>query len=94
MKIKFYKVILGLVCVSSFSYANENLKKSLDHFYIANTNPKVGFDRNILSDFKYRTLGSISRGLNLNPKIFDKKQKFSLYVKISSKSRVGFRYKF
>ncbi len=91
MRKSIFKFIVFVYLVEGFIYANENLDKSLDNFYIENTNPKINFNKNLLDDLKYQALSSI---LNIDSKLFDKKEKFSLYVKVSSKSKFGFRYKF
>ena len=98
MKKYITKIVIGIFSLYNLSYSDEKLvtglgdntlKKQSVH-YVNN----ISSNKNFLKKIRYKALSSIAKTLNLNPKIFDNNQKFSLYVKVASTKKIGFRYKF
>ncbi len=87
----FSVLILGTVVLSS----NDNISRSLHSTSISQVrnNPTV-INKNVLQDVQRKALVSAGKSLNINTALFNKKKKFSLYLKVSSTSKFGFKYKF
>ncbi len=87
----FFVVVLTIINLS----ANDNISRSLHSTSISQVrNSSKVINKNVLQDVQRRALISAGKSLNINTSLFDKKKKFSLYLKISSKSKFGFKYKF
>ncbi len=87
----FFVVVLTIINLS----ANDNISRSLHSTSISQIrNSSKVINKNVLQDVQRRALISAGKSLNINTSLFDKKKKFSLYLKISSKSKFGFKYKF
>jgi hypothetical protein len=94
MKGNLTKITLGLVCLYNLSFANDNISKSLKATNLAPIKPKYQISRDAIESLKNRAVIGVANSLNIDSSLFDKKRKFSLYLKISRNSKFGFRYKF
>ena len=87
-------VIVSLLSIVALN-ANENINRSISSTAISNTkNNSAVINKNTLQDIQRKALISAGKSLDFDTSLFDKNKKFSLYLKISSKSRFGFKYKF
>ncbi len=89
------KASIALFLSSIALNANDNIGRSLHSTSISQVknNPAV-INKNVLQDVQRRALIGAGKSLNINTSLFDKKKKFSLYLKVSSTSKFGFKYKF
>jgi len=94
MKGSLTKFILGILCLCSFSSANENISRSLGNTNISIKKQKYQISKDVLTSLQNEAIVNMGNSLNIDTSIFNKKKKFSLYFKLSSNSKFGFKYKF
>ena len=95
---KILTKVIGLVGITGVLFANDNVFHSIGNLKLEKQSAynltKSSNHKNFLKQIRYKAISRIAKTLNLNPKLFDDNQKFSLYVKIASTKKIGFKYKF
>ena len=94
MKGNLTKVAFLLVCLFSFSFANENIARSLQATNLSISHTKYISSKDAIESLQNRAVVGVANSLNIDSSLFDKKRKFSLYLKVSRNSKFGFKYKF
>jgi len=94
MKGNLTKITLSMICLCSFSFANENIKRSLEAKNLQHDVKKYNISKDVIESIQNKAINDIGNSLNINTSMFNKNRKFSLFVKVSRNSKFGFRYKF
>lgn len=94
MKKFLTQTTFGVICLLSLSHANDNVNRSLKSTSIVESTNSYNFNKNVLQDLKRRAISRVGKELNIDTKLFDDSQKFSLYFRIASTSKIGFKYRF
>ncbi len=94
MKGSLTKVTLGLVCLYSFLTANENISRSLHSTSLSKPQNHYTISKDAMKDLQRKAIVDVGKSLSIDTSMFDKRKKFSLYLKVSRKSKFGFKYKF
>jgi len=87
------KVIAMSIVVSSFVSANDNIVRSLSGNSVSKVQ-NYRDSKDLLQDIQRQALTSVGSELGVDTAIFNKNNDFSVYLKVASTSRVGFKYKF
>ena len=94
MKGSLTKFAVGVVCLCSFLTANENISKSLSTTSLSVSNHRYQVSKDALMSLQNKAIVNVGNTLNIDTSMFNKKRKFSLYLKLSRNSKFGFKYKF
>jgi len=95
MKGSLTKFGVSLFCFCSLLSANENITRSLQEKSLpVKQKPIINLDKDTLLRLQNKAIEDVGNNLNIDTSLFDSKKKFSLYLKVSSNSKFGFKYKF
>jgi hypothetical protein len=94
MKGSFTKIAIGLVCLYSLSFSNDNISKSLQTTSITPVKQHYQVSKDAITSLQNEAVINVANSLNIDSSLFNSKKKFSLYLKVSRNSKLGFKYKF
>jgi len=100
MKKGFTKVCFGLFSLYLCAFSSENIKRSLQTTSLTQLQssqsfmPKYQVSKDVLKSLENKAIVDVGKTLNIDTSLFNKKKKFSLYLKLSKNSKFGFKYKF